>query len=211
MSSRTSSGLLLPILIVVGLVAVFGGSKVVDVVEGVISDIFGSDIVVVGEGDTQVMVAGDAEAKECTAVQLLNDRRCGSLKIVVISADRMPYIARNIQLAWGDGQPSLLHRNSAKQAGNRAAACGRFVAKYPGGSCDEYAFATTDEGGASARTEEVPLREQRCQGGALNAGYAKAGIQQGEEFLVVISHPSKIAKQAFTGPDIAEDQSACES
>jgi hypothetical protein len=169
--------------------------------------------VVLGEGDAQVMVAGDAEAKvkECTTVQLVNDRRCGPLKIVIISAERMPFIARNIQLAWGEGQPFLLHRNSAKQTANRAAACGRFVAKYPGGSCDEYAFATTDEGGASARTEEVPLREQRCQGGALNAGYAKTGIAQGEEFLVVISHPSKIAKRAFTGPDIAEDQSACGS
>jgi hypothetical protein len=209
MSRRTSSGLLLPILIVVGLVAVFGGSKVMDV----ISDIFGSDTVILGEDDAQIMVAGDAEGKvrQCATVRLLNDRRCGPLKIVIISAERMPFIARNIQLAWGEGQPFLLHRNSAKQAANRAAACGRFVAKYPGGSCDEYAFATTDEGGAGARTEEVPLREQRCQGGALNAGYAKAGIQQGEEFLVVISYPSKIAQQAFTGPDVAEDQSACES
>lgn len=209
MSRRTSSGLLLPVIIVVGLVAVFGGSKVMDV----ISDIFGGDTVILGEGDTQVMVAGDAETKvqECTTVRLLGDRRCGPLKIVVIDANRMPFIARNIQLAWGEGQPFLLHRNSAKQAANRAAACGTFVAKYPSGSCDEYAFATTDEGGARARTEEVPLREQRCQGGALNAGYAKAGIQQGEEFLVVISHPSKIATQAFTGPDIAEDQSGCES
>jgi hypothetical protein len=35
------------------------GSKVMDV----ISDIFGDDTVVLGQGDAQVMVAGDAEAK----------------------------------------------------------------------------------------------------------------------------------------------------
>jgi hypothetical protein len=207
MAKRTSSGLLLPVLVVVGLVAVFGGSKVWDTVE----DFFSGDPVIIGAGDTAVMVAGGAESQveRCTTTQLIADKRCDDLKVVVINAAKMPYIARSIQLAWGEGQPFILHRNSAKQAANRAAACGRFVAKYPGGSCDEYAFATTDEGGADARTEEVPLREQRCQGGALNAGYAKADIQQGEEFLVVISNPSKVADGAFTGPDIAEDQSAC--
>lgn len=210
MSSRTSTGLLLPIVIVVGLLAVFGGGQVKDVISG----IFGSnDTVILGEGDAQVMVASDAEskAKQCTTVQILNDRRCGKLKLVLISAQRMPYIARNISLAWGEGQPFILHRNSAKQASNRAAACGSFAPKYQGGSCDEYAFATTDEGGAGARTEEVPLREQRCQGGAVTAGYAKANIQQGEEFLVVISYPSSVAGQAFTGQDVAKDQTACES
>lgn len=168
---------------------------------------------IVGEGDTQIMVAGDAEAKvkQCTTIQLVNDRRCGPLKVVVINAQRMPFISRNIQLAWGVGKPFLLHRNSAKQAANRINACGKFAPKYPDGSCDEYASATTDEGGADARIEEVPLREQRCQGGAVNAGYAKAGIQQGEEFLVVISNPNKIAGKSFTGQEVAEDQSACES
>jgi hypothetical protein len=151
--------------------------------------------VIVGEGDTQIMVASDAKAKvkQCTTAQLVNDRRCGPTKVVVINAQRMPFIARNIQLAWHGAQPFLLHRNSAKQAANRAKACGKFVAKYPGGSCDEYAFATTDEGGADARTE---VREQRCQG---------------EEFLVVISNPSRIAGNAFSGRDVAEDQSACEN
>ncbi|MGB3442638.1 MAG: NucA/NucB deoxyribonuclease domain-containing protein [Actinophytocola sp.] len=207
MAKRTGSGLLLPVVIVVGLVAVFGGSKVWDNIE----DFFSDDPVIIGAGDTAVMVASGAKSKveQCTTTQLLVDKRCYDLKAVEINAAKMPFIARNIQLAWGEGQPYILHRNSAKQATNRAAACGKFVAKYPGGSCDEYAFATTDEGGANARTEEVPIREQRCQGGALNAGYAKAGIQQGEEFLVIISHPTNVAQQAFTGPDIAEDQTTC--
>jgi hypothetical protein len=37
MPSRTSSGLLLPVIMVVGLVAVFGGSKVVSVIDGIFS------------------------------------------------------------------------------------------------------------------------------------------------------------------------------
>jgi hypothetical protein len=65
------------------------------------------------------------------------------------------------------------------------------------------------KGGAGSRTEEVPLREQRCQGGAVTAGYTKAAIAQGEDFLVVISHPDKIASKPFTGSDIAEDQAEC--
>jgi hypothetical protein len=154
---------------------------------------------------------GRDKVKNCTAQQVLTERRCSDLKVLVISAERMPFIARNIQLAWGEGIPAVLTRNSAKQAANRAAACGKFVPKYPKESCDEYAFATTDEGGASARTEGVPLREQRCQGGAVTGGYAKANIQQGEQFLVVIAHPASIASKPYVGDDIAEDQATCES
>jgi hypothetical protein len=210
MANRTSAGLLLPIIVVVGLVVVFGGSKVVSTVEGMFGD---HDPVVLGSGDAALTVASGAESKvkQCTSAQVINDRRCGKVKVLVIGADRMPFISRNIQLAWHEGKPFMLHRNSPKQAANRAAACGSFAPKYAGGSCDEYAFATTDEGGAGARTEEVPLREQRCQGGSITTGYARARIQQGEEFLVVISRPSSIAKDAFTGQDIAKDQSACES
>lgn len=208
MANRTSSGLLLPLIVVVGLVAVFGGGKVLDAVESIFS---GGDPVILGAGESAIMVAGDAESDldDCTVEQVLNDRSCGDLKVLVMNAERMPFIGRNIQLAWSEGQPYVLHRNSAKQASNRAAACGSFQAKYPGGSCDEYAFATTDEGGGDARVEEVPLREQRCQGGSVNAGYAKANIQQGEAFLVVISHPEAIATEPFTGKNIAEDTSSC--
>lgn len=40
--------------------------------------------------------------------------------------------------------------------------------RFPGaGSCDEYEFASTVEGGAGARTEEVPIREQNCQGATI--------------------------------------------
>jgi hypothetical protein len=210
MFSRTTTTLLLPVVVATCLVAGLPGSGVARFVAGIFSS---EDPVVVRTGDIAIMVAGDAESKikGCPPPTLLNDRRCGTLKVVVINAERMPFIARNIQLAWADGHPFLLHRNSAKQAANRIAACGSFTPKYPGGSCDEYPFATTNEGGSGARTEEVPVREQRCQGGAVNAGYTKADIRQGDEFLVVVSAPSKIASTAYAGHDVAGDSGACES
>jgi hypothetical protein len=60
MSSRTSSGLLLPVVIVVGLVVIFGGSKVIDAIEGIFSS---NDPVIVGEGDIKVMVVGAFRAR----------------------------------------------------------------------------------------------------------------------------------------------------
>jgi hypothetical protein len=201
--ARTKTGILLPLLAVVGLVAYFSLDKVTDTVD----DLVGSnDPVIVEDNGYQLLVASDGESKvkKCTAQVALTTRKCGDLKIVVIDATKMPFISRNIQLAWSDGVPSVLTRNSAKQAANRAAACGKFVPKY-GGSCDEYSFATTDEGGSDARTEEVPLREQRCQGGAVTGGYAKAGVGQGDNFLVVIANPQSVATKPYTGTDVAED------
>lgn len=200
--AKTKTGLLLPLLVTAGLVAYFGKDTVTDQLGG----LFTPDPVIVEGNGYQLLVAsdGEAEVKQCGARVALTTRQCGDLKIVVIDAAKMPFISRNIQLAWMDGIPSILTRNSAKQATNRAVACGKFVPKY-GGSCDEYAFATTDEGGSGARTDEVPLREQRCQGGALTGGYAKAGVDQGDSFLVVISNPTSVATRPFTGADVAED------
>ncbi len=67
----------------------------------------------------------------------------------------------------------------------------------------------TDQGGSSARTEEVPLRENKCQGGTLRQAYARAGIIEGDDFIVVISNPDKIASEGYTGVDIAKEQSSC--
>ncbi|WP_018681321.1 NucA/NucB deoxyribonuclease domain-containing protein [Actinokineospora enzanensis] len=202
--ARAKTGLFLPVLATAGLVAYFG----VDTVVSAVTDAFdGSDPVLLEYDGHRLLVGRDGvtKAKQCSAQVALDTRQCGDVKVVVIDAARMPFIARNIQLAWGDGITSILTRNSAKQPTNRAAACGSFVPKH-GGSCDEYAFATTDEGGSGARTEEVPLREQRCQGGAITAGYAKAKIGQGDSFLVVISNPDKVATGPFGGSDVAAER-----
>lgn len=175
--AKTGSGVVLPVAAVIVLIAVFGLDEVVDTTQDVFDSVTTQDPTLVEDEGYQLLGGGDGEAraKQCTPQVALTTRLCGDVKVVVIDAAKMPFISRNIRLAWTDGTPSVLTRNSAKQASNRAAACGTFAPKY-GGSCDEYAFATTDEGGSGARTEEVPLREQRCQGGAITGGYAKAGV-----------------------------------
>lgn len=78
------------------------------------------------------------------------------LGMVIMDAAKMSYIARNISLAWGEGKQSILHKDSAGRDGRYNTVCKRvFVKKYDNGSCDEYPFASTDEGGSGARTEEV--------------------------------------------------------
>jgi hypothetical protein len=204
MPNRSSTGLLLPAIIVVGLIAVFGVNKVVDVVE----DIFSSDdALVIGEGDATIMVAADAKPKvePCKVPQIIQDKRCGDLHVLFVDAARMPFIARNTKLAWESGRPAVLTMNRAKQQANRTAACPRSFPKPHGGSCDEYPMASTDQGGKGARTEEVPVRENACQGGTYGAQYPK----DGDDFLVVIIRPNLIAPSPFTGTDIAKEQGTC--
>jgi hypothetical protein len=208
-ATRSKSGLLLPVLLVVGLVVVFGGSKVKDVVSGLFG---GSDPVIVGSGDTAFMVAAGAEtqAKSCTATQMLSDRRCGDFKVVQIDAAKMPFIGRNIQLAWGEGKPFILHKDAiGTDEPKRNAVCGKFKAQFNKGSCDEYAVASSQEGGKTenVRIDEVPLREQNCQGGTLRQEYRRAQIVEGDAFMVVITNPDKIADKSYWGVDVAKEQS----
>jgi hypothetical protein len=204
MASRTRSRLLLPVIIVVGLVAVFGVDKVTDVVK----DILNADPVIVGEGDYQFLLGsdGEAEAKKCTAQETLTTRRCGDLKVVIINADKMSYIARNIKLAWAEGKPALLHRESTGARAKRGKVCGSFKKTYPRGSCDEYAFASSKEGGAGSRAEEVHEDEQDCQGGTISWAYRNLPINEGERYLVVISRPDRIATQAWAGEEVRVNQ-----
>lgn len=51
--------------------------------------------------------------------------------------------------------------NRSKQQANRKKACRTGFQRKYGGQCDEYPTASTEEGGAGARTEEVPARENR--------------------------------------------------
>jgi hypothetical protein len=132
-------------------------------------------------------------------------RRLRWLHAQVVDAARMPFIARNTKLGWEDGQPGILTMNRGKQVTNRAAACPRSFPRLHGGSCDEFPMAPTDEGGAGARAEEVPVRENSCQGGS----YGKQYPQDGARFLVVISNPDLIAVEAFTGTDIAKENGLC--
>ncbi|WP_035280124.1 NucA/NucB deoxyribonuclease domain-containing protein [Actinokineospora spheciospongiae] len=204
MATRTKGGALLPVIILVAAVAVFGGDKVVDTMTGLFT---GGGRTILGEGDSRVMVATAAEsdAKQCETPQMLADRWCGDLHVLLVDANKIPFIARNTQLAWESGRPGVLTMNRAKQDENRRIACPRSFSKKYGGQCDEYPMASTSEGGGGARTEEVPGRENSCQGGMYGAQYPK----DGQRFLVVIVHLDQIATEAFSGTDIAKDKGLC--
>ncbi len=199
MASRTSSGLVVAAVLIVA--AVIVAPEVVKKAGGFLGDLVGAnDAVVIGEGETALMVAADAEAKlvNCDPATILASRACDGLPVLVVDAVRMPFIARNTKLAWESGSPAVLTMDRGKQRANRLQACGQFTLKH-GGQCDEYPMASTAEGGAGARTEEVPRRENACQGGAYVRQYPKDGVQ----FLVVISRPDLIAGNSFAGVDIA--------
>ncbi|MDQ3576624.1 MAG: NucA/NucB deoxyribonuclease domain-containing protein [Actinomycetota bacterium] len=208
MATRTKTGLLLPLVLVTGAVAYFGSSEVTDT----LGSLFSSDPVIVGAGDVQVMVAGGAESRveQCTAEQVLKEKRCGDVKVIILSAAKMPYITRNISLAWSEGRDFILTKDGKNRAANYNRTCRKtFVKKYNDGSCDEYEFASSVQGGKGARTEEVPAREQACQGGTLSTSYRYQGINDGDDFLVVISDPGKIASAPYQGQDVAEDKTSC--
>lgn len=211
MARRTATGLI-PLVLVAGVVMLFSGQ-----LADRVSDLFGgSEPVVIGGGGSRFMVGSDGESavRECTSEQLVTAKRCGRAKVLIINAAKMPFIARNISLAWSSGKPAMLHRDQPENRQRHyEASCGRrsgFVAKHPGlGSCDEFEFASSSEGGAGARTEEVPRREQNCQGATVkNAYYGNPGIAVGEAFVVVIIRPGSIADQPFEGVDRAKEQ-AC--
>jgi len=214
-ATKTKSALL-PVLIIVGLLIAFVVVK--GKVGNVFDDLFvGGGNQIIGIGDYRIMVSADqkSQIEQCSTQQIIASKECGDIKIVLISAEKMPFIARNISLAWTGGKPAELTRDKREnRRGKYGATCGagNFTINYPGvGSCDEYPFASTMEGGAGARTEEVPIREQDCQGGTLSTSYRYQNIAVGDKFLVIITYPDKISPGPFRGVDSAEDQSACGS
>jgi hypothetical protein len=110
-----------------------------------------------------------------------NERR---LPVFIVDSERTPTIARHVRQALDAGYPNLLHRAPGTLArANRRAACGHY--RGPD-SCDEYPFAVTYEGGRTASVTGVPLLENRRQGGALSAFFAKERLRVGDPFLVVV-------------------------
>lgn len=160
---------------------------------------------------TQFVVAASAAADvhKCTPQQELADGRCDDLKFVIIVAARMPFIARNIFTSWEAGKPGVLTKDRAAESVNRRKVCLPSFPRPHGGQCDEFPFASTRQGGEGAQEQEVPARENQCQGGTLSRRYVAAGIGDRDDFLVVITHPSKLAQGPYQGIDIAEDQSWC--
>jgi hypothetical protein len=157
------------------------------------------------------LLTGPAAASEYEALRQQPSINCGSCrKYVVITAQKMPFIARNINMAFHAGKPFVLHKvNQVVASGNRAKACAGFQPNYQG-SCDEYPFASSAEGGAGAQTQEVPLREQKCQGGTLRRQYATQQINDGSEFAVIVTGLNVIPQGPYRGTDLARAEgSSC--
>lgn len=206
MASRTTTRLVVA-AVAIGAVAYFA-PEVVDEVGTFLGDAVGAnDAVTLGEGDAALLVAANAKAKlvNCDPGTIVTERSCDGLRILVVDASRMPFIARNTMLAWESGHPAMLTMDRSKQDANRIAACPRSFPRTYGGQCDEYPMASTAEGGSGARTEEVPPRENRCQGPSYRDQYPPDGTR----FLVVISRPDLVASRSYTGADIAKDQGWC--
>jgi hypothetical protein len=106
------------------------------------------------------------------------------LPVFVVDSRRTPAIAAHIRAAQAAGKPAILHRVSPRPADRRPGACRGW--RGPG-SCDEYPFASTVEGGpGKASIAGVPLWEQRRQGGDLLAFYRANRIGNGDAFVVVV-------------------------
>lgn len=207
----TTTGGKLGFIVLVGVVAavVLGGGSLKDIVSDALGGVFTPDPVIIAGDGVELLVAGDQEGalEQCKPAAIVADRRCGDTKVVVFDAAKMAFITRNIMMAWSEGKPSVLTKDRSREVANRRVACPKTFVRAYGGQCDEYPFASTRQGGTGARAEEVPPRENRCQGGTLSRGYDLAGIGEGDDYLVVISNPKLIADTPFAGLDIAKDQS----
>ena len=106
------------------------------------------------------------------------------LPVFIVDSRRTPAIASHIRAAQAAGKPAILHRVVPVPRDRRPGACRGW--RGPG-SCDEYPFASTIEGGpGKASIAGVPVQEQRRQGGDLLAFYRRHRIGNGDAFVVVV-------------------------
>jgi Deoxyribonuclease NucA/NucB len=115
---------------------------------------------------------------------LTGDQDQERLPVFVVDANRTPAIAAHIRAAQAAGKPAILHRVVPRPRDRRPGACRGW--RGPG-SCDEYPFASTIEGGpGKASIAGVPVQEQRRQGGDLAGFYRRHRIGNGDPFVVVV-------------------------
>jgi RHS repeat-associated protein len=102
----------------------------------------------------------------------------------------IPNIAFHISIAQTlEMKPRVLTRttNELLKFVNRFMACGFFRKTTPDGSCDEYPFASTYEGGGNSSTLEVPEHENDVQGGILGNFYRRERIENRCKFEVCVA------------------------
>jgi hypothetical protein len=207
-ATKSKGGLLLPLVLVAAGVVFW--PQIQEQAGGIFQGAAGG-VELVGEGEVRFMVASSASSRvnRCTPQKSLTDGACEDLKFVIFDAAKMPFITRNISEAWKSGKEGVLTKDSGAETRNRKEVCLKSFPRAHGGECDEYPFASTRQGGRGAREMEVPARENRCQGGTLNAQQIIRGIQDGDDYLVVVVHPEQIAAGDYQGVDIAIEQEVC--
>lgn len=130
-------------------------------------------------------------------------------KVLKIDARKMPFIAQNIEAAIDEGIANVLSKGApGEDRARRAVACRGFRPAF-GGTCDEFPFASSQQGGLGARVAEVPGREQSCQGGTISRFYQTNNIQTGQGFLVNVINKDAIPTGPYAGGDPALDKGVC--
>ena len=112
------------------------------------------------------------------------------LPTLTFTRSETPNVANNIDAALKEGKPNVLTREGSlsQQRRNRSAALkGKRDLAIPGQtSLDEFPFASTKEGGAGARVEAVPIKEQNIQGGKMRQFFKKNNVKDGDKFKVKV-------------------------
>ena len=115
------------------------------------------------------------------------------LPVNEVHTSLMPEIAQNIATAQLEQYPNVLTYlgpNNPQTDINRSIACPRGKYSVPGKSCDEYPYASTEEGGTGsgrvAATAPVPVAEQDLQRNQLSLFYRRFGYVGGTKFCVEV-------------------------
>ncbi|XP_028407207.1 uncharacterized protein LOC114529590 [Dendronephthya gigantea] len=107
---------------------------------------------------------------------------------ITFPCSEMPHVCANMENAIQNGAPSQLYylKNATQTAINRrASGCPKLQREHGNSttSCDEYPFASTQQGGAGAFIRLVPRVENSRQGGYLSQFY-RQNIPNGGYFNV---------------------------
>ncbi|KAJ9479018.1 hypothetical protein PHBOTO_002492 [Pseudozyma hubeiensis] len=132
-----------------------------------------------------------------TALALLSLTTSSTLAATLTwDCTRVPNICSNdcyaIQCA---SKPTTLHRDSANASANRAETACKSPNRCSGNpddsnSCDEYPYASSQEGGAGSVTRCVPSTENSRQGGTLSSFYTNNDIEDGDAYNVAFASTS---------------------
>ncbi len=118
---------------------------------------------------------------------------------IAFSAAQLPEIAAHVQRAQAAGQPGgrpsgrPLERLTGPQVNrNRRASCPRSLVRRfrrarPDGSCDEYPFASSAQGGSGSSVANVAQRENSSQGGQLGGFYDRERILLNDAYWVAVA------------------------